>query len=720
MDYYITKLTDIIKCNYDDENIDIQKEYFIILDKIINGILLLRYDTEKMDNRFYSADYINKYLLHKFAVINKKKENLENVILDIVTATKRVDKKKYYEEEIKRLYSLYINKGTLSKEETTKFFNEILNDEQNYYMSTRRKDIENSLVKKFALSTKKTNNLVSRSKIRLATSLLKKGNFSSIGIQEEILLKDLEELHNNINTTWLLKKNNITITKEQFEIFDKLFLTGKLDQEHISMIFPSMASNISKKVIHKYSKILLKYSNKISNEDIKINYSAIAFNHNNIKIFDKKRYNQNVLLFINSLDKDEIIYIIENYESIKDVFKLLNFIDIDINFDMNVFRLIIFNIENIKRSISKRKLIANINLETILNNFKEVIKLANIYSSCDKYTVAVLGEENVDIIISTVSQTSSNPLSYINIYNTMLKNINILIPPIEGYYKDFYYESGNNYSLDKVLIGKKINGSCIGPEGMGSAAYTEALTKNSADVLIIREKDTKKFVARTLMFRRGNFVVMAPIATIEGFDRSKLFNEEFLKHISNQILEESLKTGDNLDYVFISYEDQDKGLNLITHISDAFWREVPHCDTTNMAYLLASKHNFIINPKNSKIPKVNYKNKRMKILVKDNCKEDLFKIKSLQLFMETEINRRINIRKEYEHIENTNYIKTYIGQDFYIAITEFFEIETCILNTNDERAYEEINVILESLKNSFDNLIPKEEIDIQKIMNKKL
>lgn len=720
MYYYKTKLIDTINYNNDDESIAIQKKYSIILDKIIDGILSIRYDTEKMDNRFYSADNINRYLLHKFKVIKKKKERIENIVLDIVIATKRVDKKKHYEKEINRLYNLFIDNSNLSKEETTSLFNEILNDEQNYYMSTRKNEIKISLVKKFDLSTKKNNNLVYRAKIKHEVNLLKKGIILSIGLQEEDLIKDLENLHNTINNNWLFKKNNIVITKNQFKILDKLFLTGNLDKNHLAESFPFITSNISKKIIHKYSKILLQYVNKVPNEDVKIDYSDIDFNYNNIKIFDKQRYNKNIKIFINSLDEDEIMYIIENYKSLEELFKLLNFIDIDVNFDIDVFKSIIFNIDNIKKSISKRKPITNINLEIILDNFKDVINLANIYSSCDKYTIATLKEENINIIISTISQTSNNPLSYINIYNNMLKNTDILIPPIEGYYKEFYYESGNNYSLDKLLIGKRIKGSCIGPDGAGSDAYFEVLTKNSADVLIIREKETKKFVARTLMFRRGNFVVMAPIVTIDEFDRSKLFNEEFLKHISNQLLEESLKAEDNLDYVFMSYEDQDKGLNLITHISDDFWKEVPHCDTTNMAYLLASKHNIIINPKTFKIPKAIYKNKRMKILIKDSEKQDILRIKSMQLFMEEDIYSRINIGKEFERIENTNYIKTYVGQDFYIAINEFYEIESCILETNDERKYEEINIILKEITNSFNNLIKKEEIDIQKVLKKKL
>lgn len=718
MYYYRTKLIEIINGNYDDENIDIQKKYSIILDKIIDGILSIRYDTEKMDNRFYSANNINQYLLHKFGIIKKNKEKLENVVLDVLVATKRADKKQHYEKEINILYNYYINNRHLSKEETTSLFNEILNDEQNYYMSTRKKEIKRSLVKIFDLSTKKTHNLVSRSKIKYEVNLLKKGTLSSIGIKEEIIIRDLKNLHNDINNNWLFKKNNLVIEKKQFKILDRLFLTGNLDKDHLKTLFPSLAPNISKKIIHKYSKILLQYINKVPNADIKIDCSDIDFNYNNIKIFDKQRYNKNIKIFINSLDKDEIMYIIENYKHLKELFKLLNFIDIDINFNINVFKSIIFNIDKIKNNISKRRLITNINLETIIDNFKDVIKLANIYSNCDKYTVQALKEENIDIIISTISQTSSNPLSYINMYNKMLKNTNVLIPPIEGYYKDFYYESGNNYSLDKLLIGKKIRGSCIGPDGMGNDAYIEALTKNSADVLIIREKETKKFIARTLMFRRGNFVVMAPIVTIDEFDKSKLFNEDFLKHISNQILEEASKEEDNLDYIFMSYDDKDKSLNLTTYISDDFWREVPHCDTTNMAYLLANKHNIIIKPKVSKIPKANYKNKRMQVLIRDGEREELLRIKSLQFFMEEDLYNRINIRKEYEHIENTNYIKTYIGQDFYIAINELNEIEFCILETNDKRTYEEINIILEKMKNDFNNLIKKEEV--QKIMKKKI
>ena len=62
--------------------------------------------------------------------------------------------------------------------------------------------------------------------------------------------------------------------------------------------------------------------------------------------------------------------------------------------------------------------------------------------------------------------------------------------------------------------------SCIGPGGAGDKAYYQALTGHNADVIIITDKNTNEFVAHSICFRKGNYVVLAPIQGIRGIEES--------------------------------------------------------------------------------------------------------------------------------------------------------------------------------------------------------
>ena len=55
------------------------------------------------------------------------------------------------------------------------------------------------------------------------------------------------------------------------------------------------------------------------------------------------------------------------------------------------------------------------------------------------------------------------------------------------------------------------------------------------------------------------------------------------------------------------------------------------------------------------------------------------------------------IQFEYETISSTHYAFSYIGQDFYVAIREDGQIETCLLNTHDKRQDSEFFSVIDLL-----------------------
>ena len=67
MDYEIIKLNkeleDKLKIEFDENNDDVQEEYFEIVNKIIDGLLLLRYNKFKGSDPLSSRIKINDFVL---------------------------------------------------------------------------------------------------------------------------------------------------------------------------------------------------------------------------------------------------------------------------------------------------------------------------------------------------------------------------------------------------------------------------------------------------------------------------------------------------------------------------------------------------------------------------------------------------------------------------------------------------------------------------------
>ena len=77
--------------------------------------------------------------------------------------------------------------------------------------------------------------------------------------------------------------------------------------------------------------------------------------------------------------------------------------------------------------------------------------------------------------------------------------------------------------------------------------------------------------------------------------------------------------------------------------------------------------------------------------------DNMLKIKALEMFMESDFVKSEKIQFEYETISSTHYAFSYIGQDFYVAIREDGQIETCLLNTHDKRQDSEFFSVIDLL-----------------------
>lgn len=688
----LNELIDKILFNkLDEEDTNTQEYYFKLFNKLIDCILLLEYDETDAYKTFVSVKQINDKIIKVFSKINKENKDYEmlNLIRKIIGATGENNKYKEYKIIIHALYEKYLEKGYLEQEETIDFYNGILNKQQNAYLSKKRKELISNKMNKFTLTNKKINNLINTAKLKHANKLIKYGNFELLGTTEEEMYQKLEDLHLHLNS--IKPFNKEPLSEIELKKLDVLFLNGILTEE-VLYNYPLPKRKI---ITNKYSQILIPLLSKIDDCDVEVDVSKVEFNYNHIKIFDKRKYIDNRDVIMSKLPVPVVEKIINNIDSYKEILKLLPLVKILNNFSFELYYQILIDYDKIiKRLRKEHKLPENPTVEELMHNMSDIIKLANIYKDLDEYVVSILG---VDIIKKIMKKTpiSNNPNDYVEYYIKMLNTKTSDIPQISGEWKNYIFENDKPYDKERLLIGKNSYKSCIGPKGVGEEAFHFALTSSFSDVLMIKDKETNQFVGRTIMYRLGNSIIFAPIKG-ENEENEEFYNEEFFKLLGDKIIEASTIKGDNIDYVLLTKLGKVKFQNIKEEDTETFLRSLPHSDLTNQSYIIGqSKRRTFVNPSLKK--QKTYHKKRQEIKnIDTNITEELLHIKGIQIYTAHSDTRKNILKEEYQKIKETKYKNAYIGQDWYIAITEDNKIENVIINHNKE-VDNEIKCVLDDI-----------------------
>lgn len=699
----------------EDNNMDMQEEYFYILDKVINACSLLRYE----NNRSYytkcnSINQIDELLLEQFKKCVLESTTLKYLATIFVKMTGKDDEFSYYYEKLEKFYSFYTIHQKLDYKITTDFYNEILNKQESNSFSEIKDKIKENLVHSLPYTEKTLNKLNTNFKFQRIFSFLSRGDYSSLGTSKEELDEKLQILHLYLNTMKPFNKNHLSlnILKE----FDSLFLYGELSDEKLKTDYSFLNSKERKTILNQYHKLLLPYLDSIQVELDDDSFINIEFNYNHYQVVSDEYYQERLKKFIALLSKDEMNNILGNFNQLVFLFKLLPLVGIIDEFDDEDFKNIVVNYDQICAKLKESKNLENFSFDQLLNSLSEVISLGKIYSHVDRYTEAVFGCEILNQIVNNGEYSSSDPKDYLCVYHSMLNCSTTFIPPLSGELDGYLYESGNNYDVDRLLLGIHCSGSCLGINGAGEEAYLEALTSNQADVVFVRRKETLEFVARFLIFRKGNFVIMAPIYGRMGLCKS-LYQEDFLSMIGNQILALAKEMNDSLDYVFTQRVGLFKEFksNFPVVYDDCFTEDIPHCDISNKAVLIASKKKDIQLLPSEEVSV--YQKRRKEISIRyDDCNFELARIKALEISREKESIKTEKLKQEFDMILNTHYQQAYIGQDWYVAIRDDGNIEKVMLNTNDSRQKDEIFSILDQVVDlSSDSIIDFLDSDIKRL-----
>lgn len=672
----------------DENNPNVQKKYQQYLNKLIDTYLILEYKNDKKNNTVYTIDQVHMFFMSYFwEIIPKHQEQqLQTLARKIAYITKRRDEIPYY---FKKVEKLYVDYQSLGKCNDHKFYNEILNKQQNFYFSTKRKEIIREFIDQFSLTEKTKQRLTNRVKFPIIIDRMKKGDYFSLGITKDEVKEQLKKAHISLSNKRALKKR-YSFKNEDYDFLDHHFLKGNLSKDVLQKRFPFFDKRQLKMIINVYYRMLLPYLENISLDREDIPRVNVSLNYKQLKIYNKEQLEQNLKELVSSLSFSQQEKALQE-PTFKELIKLLPLVDVSPIFKLDTFLKIILNFSKIKEYLLLKE---ELNINQILNQLPKVIELAEAYSQSNIKTCAILGEDIIRKIINDDS-TSCKPDDYLEIYLKMLNQPYSKIPPIHGEFKQYIYESGN-YHIDRLLIGKNSYRSCMGPEGAGSKAYKMALTSTDADVLIIKNKDNNEFVGRTLLFRQGNFVILAPIMGSKQINKM-LYAEKFLMQIGNQIIEKALLQQDHLDYVFLTSFALPRGLDFFYLTNAKIGRGLPHSDIDPMGYLIAAKkglENFDKKDWSKKKIHLSLRNQKNNLYYKERIpinRKDSDYIKDIQRI------EALQIGDSLHNPKNVNYDEVYIGQDWYIAIKDKKIIETCVYKVDDPRQNTEINMIIENL-----------------------
>lgn len=694
------RLAEVLSYHFDEDDENNQERLYYRLDKIMDGVAKQRFIRDKRYFRFRSLNQINEYILKEFEKIDEyNQEYYLKKISNILS--QKIRDKNYNDiclEKIKSLYVYYHSNGVLPRELTTTFYNQILNKQEETYIKKSKTGMIEKLTRKLPYTTKKENGRRVGAKLKKIDSLLANRNYQELGITETELKQLLENYDDDINKVRKIRKEHFCLTKEQLNRINEQFIIGRLTEDTLATILPDISDEVRTIILNKYTLIKTQFLNNVSVTEQELPKLDLGYHYNNFKIGTMRDTYENVINIITTISEEEAQDILFNKEIPKEILELLPLVGHIDGFNTEEMIVLLRNYPMVLNHMRKEALTQNITLNSALSHFFDFLTIAEAYDSADDITISTLGKNIIEQIRFSDKQTSKNPLDYLNVYEGMLTREYTFIPRVEGEFGEYHYESGNDADRERLLIGKKCNFSCIGPGGAGEKAYYQALTGHNADVIMITDKNTNEFVARSICFRKGNYVVLAPIQGIRGIEES-LYQPKFVSGIAKQMIKQSLENKDTLEYVFLSPDGRflDDYFPMIedSYLIDPF----PHADLDEIAYLIASTKDPEDVEIDSTIPMpIIYQTKREKVKGKaEASNESLTKIKALDIILTEEAIRKEEKARNFEPVNKEDYDDVYIGQDWYIAIKKGKIVEEIVLPTEQEAQVKEIATLKEYL-----------------------
>ncbi len=700
----ISKINELLKyfdVSINETDLNIQQGYLQVLDKIVDGIVNIRYTQNKFSFKYPDIVALNDSLIQLFSnvISTKNYELISEYVKELHSFIGESIPIELLKNEIEKYYNIYVSNQPIDLSITNEFCNKILNQHRNHFMRNEKNKILADIEKKMKLTEKKKTTLLNGRKISKIENLIKTNNYQQLGITEEQFMTEISIVINSIVNNKDIRKLKIQFDDLKIiQIVNVFKCYGRLDVNRINNILGINNSEVSKFIVRKFEQIKFKFINNVTLTEEESHISQWdksklgGLNQTNYVIGDGDRCITNLSELLVNLDEEIVTKILDNKDLIRDVSFLLPFINLIDELDIKTYINILVDYDRIKSKITSTiDAFENTDFTTVvLKKIDDLIFLANAYSSIDDITLFALGRE----IVSEIGEHNSS--KYLEFYTQMASKQSGSIPPISLSTPNYYLESGIYSDPERLLIGKKPNkDSCIdllNPAGVRT--YNEVLLQNSGDVILIRDSQ-KRLDSRILLFRRGNVIQMVTRA-------GERLPIDF-KTIANQIIQQSIANNDNIDYVFVNkYSSNLIDGNYVLVKDSRFVNNFSHADFSDSALLLSSKRQMQgFEEKELELdfdiePKCSYQKPRKKISY-EPTETEITRLRALKIAMEINPETKENMSRNFEPFYSKEYAKVICGEDWYIAIKNDGTVEELILPIKDSRILEEIEKIKDTL-----------------------
>ncbi len=676
------KLKNILYKEIDVLDDNVLEKYFEHLDHLIDAIIIIRF--KELKNNFFSIDEMDYFLKQGIDFVCEKKDEkyleliTKNILNKINTAVNYPVEIDF--EEINHyiidIYHTISYTDVFPKDIVNEMYNLILRKIKDAYFKLTKKEIKDELCEKLDYTEKKEKTIINSYKLKKVNEYLKKREYDKLNISKNKLQLMIKEKRENILNNRNIK-NKIKISDEDFNYFEERFIQGSLNVEEIMKLL-NCSKKIGLMILRKYNEVLLEISNNITLDKFQKNKllyqrrHKVGFDYNNFVIVKNSSYLTFVEEIIKCLPvalKEKIVSNPKNYEEIAFLIPFLNYFP---ELDIDKYCKILKNYPVVKESILKEKECRQKYIsdqEWLLGHILDIITLSLGYSNVNEAQYALLGKEVYE----------KNPLrsaKYAEFYLKMLNKKSSYLPIIKSNYQGYTYELGNYSDSKRLLIGTYCEGSCIDLfNNKGRETYEKVLLDKDADVIMINNPN-KEFYSRIIVFRKGNFVLMAPIKNKSLSHDCNLFDKNLVKHIALSIIKESMKNDDNIDFVLMAnttfYNDKGESINDFATLDDIrFTTLFPHADLDEKVLVLASKPDakyvsFDVSPKEE------YYEVRKKINYHPT-NEDVLRVLALNNLLN-------NDEESLKPFDVCDYLEVIVGDCFVLALRKDYTIFECLLS----------------------------------------
>ena len=688
-----------VEIDYDD--VDTQMKY----QQLLNQLFFIQAEINYQQNKFHFLypDVASMNLAFQNAFKNHQEDSLLIDLDHFINQGEKVITIGELSSLVKVVKQKQEKNGTFYIPDITSIYSYLLNLHRNVYLSQNVNLMKKLVIKDLELSAKAENKVKMGKYIHQIQKKFQNHRWENYG-GYHFLKKKLESIRKDVLKMYYVRKRLLSFTDDEFEQLEDLCLNGNLTLKAVTDILQSSDDKVNLEVFRYYNqfyttfpkdKIISEFSVTMSDKE------KFPYHYQNYQIANEKHFLYVLQLFFSKLMEKDIPNILNTFSHFPKIALLLPLVNLVPFFSIDEYLSILTHYSEIYQRLmedaSAKNLYQNNPLLYLIGHMRQVVSLASGLDESKKEVYSlVLGK---DVASSLSSQLLPE---YMKVYIESLLRGQSSIPQVSGVNGNFSYSTLTT-EPDSLLIGTNFAKSCIDLTNVsGASTYRGCLTKPNMDVLLIRNKFTHEIVARSILFRTKNIVMMAPIYDTSGQVFEPLLSDSFLNQVGNDIMKQSEQKNDFIDAVLYNC-----GLLVVSDLhfpiieDDRLLIDFPHADLGSQAFVLNTSKRCVNGFKSDDIDtstftKQIYERFRKPVKHKEDITVyDLKRIQVLNAMMNSENREETN-----KPIFIDDFETLFCGEDWYAGKRKNGQIDCVMLPTVDIRVPVEMSLANLLLSNS--------------------